>query len=261
MEDVEDRKMNSKIKLVDVHCHLTLLKHKKEVLDKISNDMEFAVTSGIDVKDGKKSLDLAKQSNNVFITLGFSPVSVPDSNQKEYFDFVNETVGNPKLVGIGEVGLDYYWEKIPARRKVQMKFFIKAIELANDLKKVLVIHTRDAFDDTIKTLERHTPNKFFIHSFRYGKSKARRIIDLGGYISLSTAMIKFPNDYTKLIKVAPLEYMLTETDSPYLSPDKGDNVPWNVEKSIKMIARIKEMEPEEVSKQVEKNAKNVFGIR
>ncbi len=244
--------------LIDVHCHLTLVKGKERTIKEIENKMKLVVTSGIDINDGRKSLEIASRSEKIEVTLGFSPVNVKARSWDEFERFVIEN--KDSILGIGEVGLDYYWEKIPTKRELQKEFFAKSIGLAEELRMPLVIHTRDAFDDTVKILERNTPKQFFIHSFKYKWARAKQIIDLGGFVSLSTAIVRFKKDYTKLIKNVPLEYILTETDAPYLSPDKKANVPWNVEKSIYTIAGIKELDVEEVSNQICKNVEKVFDI-
>ncbi len=253
------------MRLVDVHCHLTEYKEKKISLDEILErlgDMDLVVTSGITPEDNRESLEIAKRAGckNLFVTFGLNPVSL-GRNPALFQEYMDSLVQDDCIVGIGEVGLDYYWEKDEKARARQREFFVRFIDLANDLGKVLVIHTRSAMKDTLDILESNTPDKFFIHSFRGSLPQARRVIDLGGFISLSTAMVRFPDAYRKLINNIPLEYILTETDSPYLAPVKGEiNYPWNVEKSITFISREIGEAPEKVSRTIYKNAKSVLGV-
>ncbi len=250
------------IKLVDVHFHIT--EYKEDVRGQVVKGLDklcLAVSSGITPSDNIKTLTILKNVPNTLVTFGLNPVSLgkDESLFEEYMDVLAEH--KDKVAGIGEVGIDYYWEKDEFFRKRQRDFFVKFIELSDELKKPLVIHTRSAMKDTLEILEKNTPSNFFIHSFRGSVSQAKRVVDMGGRISLSTAMVRFPRDYTKLINNVPLEYILTETDAPYLSPVKGEtNYPWNVMESLKMIADVLEMDIIEVSDRIYKNAVSVFGV-
>ncbi len=248
--------------LVDVHCHLSMYENVNNVINGIrSRSMDLVVTSGITPEDNIKSLEISKTSNGILVTFGLNPVSL-GRNPRIFDEYMDVLMKNKEYVsGIGEVGIDYYWEKNEHAREIQRKFFSRFIQMSNDMKKPLIIHTRSAMSDTLNILERETPEKFFIHSFRGSVSQARRVIDLGGLISLSTAIVRFPGAYKRLINFVPPEYILTETDSPYLSPTKGEtNFPWNVEKSLMFISKEKEMDAKKLSEIVRGNAQRIFGI-
>ncbi len=249
--------------LVDVHCHLTTYSagELKEVIQKIEAEMSLVVTSGITPTDNLKSLEIARNTEKILVTFGLNPVSL-GRDEKLFEEYLKAVYANSKIVsGIGEVGLDYYWEKEESGRARQREFFPRFIDLARELGKPLIVHSRSAMKDTLAILERHTPDKFFIHSFRGSPSQARKVVDLGGLVSLSTAMVRFPKEYTKLINSVPLEYILTETDAPYLAPRKGEqNYPWNVRESIAFIAQTLDQDMEDVAKQVYKNAISMFGM-
>ncbi len=251
------------IPLVDVHFHITEYKPHEipGILSRLES-MKLVVSSGITPTDNVKTLSLMSNLKNALVTFGLNPVSVgkDPSLFDSYLDVLNEH--RDEVAGIGEVGIDYYWESDEFNRKVQKEMFNRFIDLANELRKPLVIHTRSAMKDTLDILEKNTPHAFFIHSFRGSVSQARRVVELGGYVSLSTAMVRFPRDYTKLINNIPLEYILTETDAPYLSPVKGEtNYPWNVSQSLEMMSRVLDQDIHDVADVIYRNALSVFGVR
>jgi TatD DNase family protein len=180
-----------------------------------------------------------------------------------------------KIVGIGEVGLDYHWEKNPEKREKQKEVFSKFIELAVELKKPLVIHSWDAEGDCFEMVKNVDVPVIF-HCFSGSRELAEDILKKGFCISFSTQVL-FSKNHKKLAKLVPLSQMTLETDSPFLSPykfadnsgkaelarsgfDPARNYPWNVKLSAAKIAEIKKVDAAEVLEKTAENAEKIFRL-
>lgn len=193
---------------------------------------------------------------------GISPNDVLNVD-KGAFDEIEKLAKNEKVVAIGEIGLDYYWNK--ENKELQKEFFIKQIEIANRLDLPVTIHTRDAYLDTIDILKNVMPckNKGIFHCCPLNVELIKDGLKLGYYISFS-GVITFKNAKPELaIKEVPLDRILIETDSPYLSPEpyRGKrNDARNVLEVAKKISEIKQIPLEEVAKITYENAKKIYKI-
>ena len=163
-----------------------------------------------------------------------------------------------RIAAVGEVGLDYHWEKDINKRQQQKIVFGKFIDLAKELKKPLVIHSWDAEWDCFDMVK-NSGLKCVFHCFSGPLDLAKEIIDAGFHISISTHIV-FSKHHRKLAKIIPIERLLLETDSPFLDPNREKNFPWNIKLSAEKIARIKHLTSEEVLKKAEENAVKFFGL-
>ena len=206
--------------------------------------------------------------DTIYSICGISPNDIPQSEQElwksidEIIQIVKEK-NSKKLVAIGEIGLDYYWNK--ENSDLQKQAFIKQIELANEMKLPIVIHSRDASVDTIDIIRNHRVKKAGIfHCCQLNQELVRQALELGYYISFA-GPITFKNSKNApdVVKMVPLDRILIETDSPYLSPEPNRgkrNDCRNVKYVAQKIADIKEISLEEVAKKTYENAMRIFEI-
>ena len=239
--------------MIDTHCHLDCIDNVEEL---IKNFDGIIITSGCDDISNKKVIDLANKYKNVFGTLGIHPEEV----DKPYnLDYIIQNVDNPKIVGIGEIGLDYHYVKDNIEK--QKDLFRKQLDIATEYNLPVVVHSRDAIEDTYNILSEYKL-KGSIHCFSSSLEMARKFIDLGYKIGVG-GVVTFKNGkkLREIVNGIDIKDILTETDSPYLSPEPNRgkvNNPSNVFYVIKEIANIKEISFEDVKKITVDNAKKVF---
>ncbi|MEJ5186754.1 MAG: TatD family hydrolase [Candidatus Geothermincolales bacterium] len=208
------------IELTDTHAHLDLLgEDLAEVVVRAKDaGVTRIVTVGIDIPSSRKALEIARMLPEVYATVGVHPHSADELDGKA-LDELREMATDPRVVAIGETGLDYYRDLSP--RDLQKKAFLAQLELALELSLPLVVHDRDAHDDVLSILERYAPFKsgFIMHCFSGDMAIARAVIEMGGYVSVA-GTVTIPNAH-RLREVArdvPLERLVLETDCPFLSP-------------------------------------------
>jgi len=249
--------------VIDSHCHLDF-KHfnrdREAVMDNARRaGVERMINSGVDYSTNSKSLELAKNYDFISATLGLSPNSIDGKNDPEIKMLLDQIQENAsQAVGIGEAGLDYYHCKDTPRRERQAEIFKKVIAIAESLNLALVIHSRDAEPlalDMVKHLDR-----VVFHCYSGTLPTMKEAQDRGYYISLATNVCR-SGHHQSLARNVSLDHLLVETDSPFLSPRKGRNEPANVLDSVRLIARIKGLEPQEVAKQTITNTKRIYNIR
>lgn len=210
----------------------------------------------------ESTLQLAAQYSHVYAAIGIHPDEVGDLNEETYAK-VQEWCTKPKVVAVGEIGLDYYWDN--ASHEVQKYWFIRQLTLARELGLPVIIHSRDAAEDTLQIMKEHgTGIRAVIHCYSYSVEHAKEYVKMGYYIGIG-GVITFTNA-KKLKEVAeaiPLESILLETDCPYLSPVpyRGKrNSSLNLVYVAQEIAKIKNCSYEEVTSGTEKNAREFFGV-
>ncbi len=255
------------MKAIDTHCHLnhtlkrglklnTILQHARE------NNVVALIDSPVYIADYLQSIRFHKRySDKIFVTLGAPPANYHEINIDSVIVNIREHAEKEEIVGIGEVGLDYYWVKKQAIRAKQHEIFKRFIKLANELNLPLTVHSRDAEKDSVDILSTaETP--VIMHSFSGEVETALECVDRGYYISIPTAVTN-RKKYRRLAETVPLENLLTETDSPYLSPfpDKKRNEPANVIYAVKEIAKIKELPEDEVANVTTNNAIKIFNLK
>lgn len=251
------------MKLVDTHCHLDNEKFDEdrlEVIERIKENLEFCVNIGYDLASSKKSLELAKEYDFIYAVIGVHPIDIAEYSEEVEKEL--EILGkNPKVVAIGEIGLDYHWMTEP--KEVQEERFKRQLELAERLNKPVVIHTRDAMEDTVNILKEYPNITGVIHCYPGSLETAKQLVDrfylgIGG-----TLTFKNSKKAVEVVKDIPLDRIVIETDCPYLTPEpfRGKrNEPIYVEYVAKKIAEIKEISVEDVTKVTTENAKKLYRI-
>ena len=256
----------------DSHSHYNDEKFNEDREKIIKDTFESGITkfvcAGYNIPSSLFSLELSKKYEYIYSICGISPNDIPQSEQElwksidEIIQIVKEK-NSKKLVAIGEIGLDYYWNK--ENSDLQKQAFIKQIELANEMKLPIVIHSRDASVDTIDIIRNHRVKKAGIfHCCQLNQELVRQALELGYYISFA-GPITFKNSKNApdVVKMVPLDRILIETDSPYLSPEPNRgkrNDSRNLVYIAEKIANVKNISLEEVAKKTYENAMRIFEI-
>lgn len=243
----------------DTHAHLAEDAFKDDINEVIQrakdHNVKKIVLIGCEIDGAKKALALA-QTNDMFeVAIGFHPGDVLSHHD---YDLMFAMMKDEKVKLIGEIGLDFYWDKEPAHHLLQEELFIKQIEWANQLNKPISIHTRDASKRTFELLSEHPVNrKGIMHCFSGSLEMAKEYIKMGYYISLA-GPVTFKNAHVPkdVAKYIDINYLLIETDSPYLTPHpyRGKrNESFYVVETAKVIAEIRNISLEDLSVILEKN--------
>ena len=217
------------------------------------------INSGVDYSTNARSLELADKYEFISATLGLSPNTLPEIKEPELkmlFEQIEKNADH--AIGIGEAGLDYYHCKDAPTRNQQAKVFRQVIDLAASLNKPLVIHSRDAEQqalDMVKHLD-----KVIFHCYSGTLSTMKEAIDRGFYISIATNVCR-SGQHQILARNVSLDRLLIETDSPFLSPRRGRNEPSFVLDSVRLIARIRGIEPQELARITAENTKRIYNIQ
>jgi TatD DNase family protein len=216
------------------------------------------INSGISLKGNRMSLELAEKNEDIHAALGLSTDIGREGNDDVINSILTQIEANAEnAVGIGEAGLDFQDCKTNEERERQTASFKKVIEIAKNLDKPLVVHARLAEAEVLKLVR--DVDTVIYHCYSGPVETMQEIVDAGYYISLAT-LVCFSEHHQALAAEVPLENLLLETDSPFLSPRKGRNEPAYIADSIPVIAQFKEMEPAEIARVATENARRVFGI-
>ncbi len=252
------------MKVIDVHCHLQHEKftpNRDEVIAEAKEKMEFLIVAGANPEWNRGAISLSeKHKGFIYAVIGLQPVDAVKRSEEEFEEelgFIRKQA--KKIVGIGEIGLDYHWIKDDKERAIQRERFEKLLKLAEELKLPVVIHSWDAEAEVVEILSKHNLKAVVMHCFSGSKEVMDRALTLGYYISFSTA-IAFSKSAKKLARDCPLDRMLVETDAPYLDPAKGINMPWNTAIVIRKIAESKKISEDDILSKVVENARKIFGI-
>ncbi len=217
------------------------------------------INSGVDYSTNARSLELARKYDFISATLGLSPnilESIKEPELDRIFEQIKENAG--QALGIGEAGLDYYHCKNAPARQRQAEVFKKVIDLAASLDMPLVIHSRDAEQPALEMVK-HLDRVVF-HCYSGSLATMKEAIDRGFYISLATNLCR-SGLHQILAKNVSLDRLLVETDSPFLSPRRGRNEPSFVLDSVRLIARLRGREPQEIARITADNTKRIYNIR
>ena len=239
--------------MVDTHCHIT--SEYYDNIDEVINKMKdnIIIVSGTNKEDIKEVISLCNYKN-IYGTIGIYPTEELD------LKIIEDNINNKKIVGIGEIGLDYHLEH---NKEEQKNKFIKQLDLARKYNKTVVIHTRDAIQDTYDILKNYKDLKKVIHCYSGSLEMAKEFIKIGCRLGIG-GVLTFKNSKLKdVVKEIDLKYLLLETDSPFLAPEpyRGTkNEPYNVIYVAKKIAEIKNISLEEVLDITTLNAKDQFDL-
>lgn len=241
---------------VDVHCHLDdpKLDLKKVIPRALEEGVKYMISNGTNVKSNREVLKISKKHKEVKAALGFYPLDAIKVSEEEFLEEL-DFIKKQKIVALGEVGLDGKWE--PETISLQKKRFEEIISLSEKMKIPLIVHSRKAEQECIDILE-SCKSKVVFHCYGGNMTQAKRIIDNGWYFSIPTSIGNSKN-LKKVVDNAFMSQLLSETDSPYLSPYQSQiNEPANIPVVINEIASIKKMEKIEVMNNIFFNFKKVF---
>ncbi|MBR3254935.1 MAG: TatD family hydrolase [Clostridia bacterium] len=231
----------------------------------IKENITKFITCGYDLEGSKKAIEIANNCDFTYATVGISPNDIPQNEEElwKQLDEIKQLATNKKVVAIGEIGLDYYWNK--DNKELQIKAFIKQIDIANELNLPIVIHTREAVMDTIQVLKEHpVTNKGVFHCCPLNRELVKEALKLDFYISFA-GVVTFKNakNADEIINMVPVDKFLIETDSPYLAPEpvRGTrNTPANVIFVAAKVASSRNISIEEIAKASYENACKLFKI-
>lgn len=252
--------------LVDTHCHLDFPEFNQdrdEVVRRArGNGIEYLINIGSSLEGSRKSVELARQYDSVYATVGIHPHEA-DKFEKNDQGVLEGLAKEKKVVAIGEIGLDYY--KNYSKPENQRSLFVSLIQLSKELGLPIVIHNREAQGDTLKILKEYMPIRAVVHCFSGDNNFLKECLDLGFFVSFTCNITyKKAENLRNLVKVTPLNRLLLETDAPFLPPEvfRGKrNEPLYVKYLAQEISSIKEINLEEAAKVTTENAKNFFNLR
>lgn len=251
--------------IFDTHAHYDDEKFdidREDVLNDLKNhDVNLVVNIGCDEKTSINSIKLAEKYDFLYATVGFHPHSAKEFEEK-HIDMLKEMAKHEKVLAIGEIGLDYYYDNSP--REIQKEVFAKQLQIANELSLPVVIHDRDAHKDCLDVINTHSPEKLVYHCYSGSPEYAEILLKKGYKMSFGGALtFKNARVSQEVIDFLPLEAIMLETDCPYLSPvpHRGKR---NDSRYINLIAEkiseIKGISYEKVLEITYNNGKEFFGI-
>ena len=256
------------MKLIDTHCHLTDGRLRSQLAGVLARaaDAKVAaiITVGSDLADSAAAAVLARQYEQVFFAAGVHPHEAKDVGG-DYLDALTELARHPKNVAIGEIGLDYHYDLSP--RKIQQRVFAEQLALAKAAGKAAIIHTREAFDDTLAVVDESgiDASAVVFHSFTGDATDARRVLDMGAAVSFS-GIVTFKKAAALRESAALVgdDRLLIETDAPYLSPEPvrkaKTNEPANVAHVAACLAQVRRTSLERIAELTAANAARLFGV-
>ncbi|WBF10666.1 TatD family hydrolase [Methanothermobacter marburgensis] len=251
--------------MIDVHCHLDFKdfnRNREEVIERAKEKLRAIIDSGVGLGGNRRALALASDYPGfIYPTMGFHPADASKARP----ELIEEVAGQieshiDRIVAIGETGMDFHHTSDAEGRRRQEEAFRIFAKLAEEHDMPLVVHARDAEERALEIVLEHSIPEVVFHCYGGSLSTAEKIIDAGYHISIST-LVTFSDHHMKLVEDLPLESMLTETDSPYLSPFRGKrNEPAFVAEAVKKIAEIKETDVEDVDRVTTSTAERIFGL-
>lgn len=269
-------------KYIDIHCHTNFQVFKEDYKDVIKRALRgdtWLINVGTQADTSQRAIEIAREyPEGVYASIGLHPIHTGKSyhDEKELGEggaeftsrgevFDHDTylalAKDPKTVAIGECGLDYYRTE-PESIEKQKQAFIAQIELANEVGKPLMLHVRDAYEDTLEILKKYAKVKGAVHFFVGTPAQAKNFLDFGFMLSF-TGVLTFTHDYDEVVKTAPLDMILNDTDSPYVAPvpHRGkQNEPAYIREVTKRIAELKGISEEEAASAIMANARRLFKI-
>ena len=251
---------------VDTHCHLNsdaLLDKRDQVLQEARDvGVELIIVPGFDLETSKKAIAISHQYEGVYAAVGFHPTEIKNYGEDEY-NWLKDAVQDPKVVAVGEIGLDYHWDT--TTKEEQVNSFIKQLQIAKEANKPVIIHSRDAHQDTFDIISKyHGSQGGVMHSYAGSAEMALLYNKMGFFISLG-GPVTFTNakEPKRVASIVDVDFLLTETDSPYLAPHpyRGtENSPRYIPLIAQTIASIKGMEVDDFKKSVRANVHKLFKI-
>ena len=257
------------MRLFDTHAHLSyppLSEMESEILEKAAAaGLEGICAIATNLQSSYACVDIAERNENVFASVGIHP-NEAHKGTRDHWAEIKQLAKRPEAVALGETGLDRHWDDCPF--ETQQEWFVKHIELSHETELPLVVHMRECEQDILETFRQHHNQGQIIgimHSFTGKAETAKECLDFGMYVSFA-GMVTYKNaaDLREVAKEIPLDRLLVETDSPYLTPHphrgQRPNLPHMVQHTAACLAEVLEMSPEEIGEATTENARRVFGV-
>lgn len=252
------------MKFIDIHAHLNFPEYDEdrgEVIKRLQEAEIGVINVGTDIKTSGEVVKLAEENENMWATVGVHPHAAG-----EEIDFAELEIlaRHPKVVAIGECGLDFFRLEAgdEATKQKQRELFIKQIELAQQVGKPLMLHIRECYDEVLEILKQYPKVKAHAHFFAGNSEQLQKFLDRGDTVSF-TGVITFTHDYDELIQQAPLDRLMTETDAPYVAPVpyRGKrNEPLYVREVVAKLAELRGVSVEVLTGQAIRNANQAFNL-
>lgn len=253
--------------LIDSHAHLddeAFNEDRKELIEKIREEgIEYVMNIAASLSSIQSSIALAEQYDFVYTSVGVHPCETQELNE-EALTWMRKQLSHPKVKAVGEIGLDYYWNE--PQKEVQHKWFRKQLRLAHEANLPIIIHSRDAAADTYGIMKEEGADGLtgVIHCYSYTRETARNYLNWNYYFGIGgVSTFQNAKKLKEAIEYIPIEYILLETDSPYLAPVpfRGKrNSPLNLSIIAQAVAEIKEMDVEEVIRITGENSKKLYNL-
>lgn len=251
--------------IIDTHAHLyydNIVIYLEEILKRaVDAGIKRIIVPAVDLKTSKEIIQLSEKHDIIFCAVGFHPCDVQKSKISD-IDELEKLLSHEKVVAIGETGLDYYWDK--STIELQKEFFNQQIDLAKDKGLPIVIHTRDSTEDAIELISKKYDNSLSgqFHCFGGMVKDAEKVLEMNNFYLSFCGNVTFKNfKEMDVVEYVPSSRMLSETDSPFLTPvpNRGKvNEPSNIVYTIKKIAEVKQMDEEKLKNDLYQNAENLF---
>ena len=250
--------------LIDTHAHYddaAFDEDRKQLISFLKEENIIAIDAGASMKSTAKAVELALEYDNIYALAGVHPDDVADLSDDDMQQLIEYT-GNSKVVGIGEIGLDYHWDDVP--RDVQKKWFIKQLDIAKQTRMPVCIHSRDAAQDTLDIIRNYSDglSGAVMHCYSYGVDLAKEYLKLGFFFGIG-GVVTFKNGkkMKEVVEFLPIESIVLETDCPYLAPEPNRgrrNSSLYLNYVADAIAQIKGISAEQVIEITEQNARRLY---
>jgi TatD DNase family protein len=257
------------MKLIDTHCHLTFEDFTRDIDGVIARSLAVGVTEwitvGTNLQENRKAIEFAERFENMYAAVGIHPHDAKTVTAQMLAE-LKKMAQHKKVAAIGETGLDYHYDFSP--RQQQKEVFAEHLKIAAELSLPVIIHCREAFDETMQILEEHrsTVKKVVFHCFSGSPEQAKVVLDKGFYISY-TGVVTFKNARIKqeAARIVPLDRLMLETDSPYMSPEpmrrQKVNEPALMIHTARFLAELKQMDLEDFAEAITATSKDFFGLK
>jgi len=254
--------------LIDSHAHIDDEKFNEDREAVLENarvgGVEIIINPGADEASSLRAIAMSEKYSMVYATVGIHPHDAKDYDTQKTGQLLRKWAKKDKVVAIGEIGLDYHYDLSP--RDVQQSVFIDQLSVAKEVKLPIVIHNRESMEDMVRILKEHFSPEYggVMHSYSGSAEMAKVFLDMGFYLSISGSLtFKNARKLPEVVAMMPLDRLLIETDSPYLTPTphRGKrNEPAYVRLVAEEIARLRGISLDEVSEITSANSKKIFGI-
>lgn len=254
--------------IIDTHTHYddeAFDEDREELLGRLCNEgIESIINVAANMKGVRNTLELVRSHDFIFGAVGVHPDDVGELDDSAFAE-LEEAARADKIVAVGEIGLDYYWDK--EARELQQEMFVRQIELARRVNLPVIIHSREAAEDTMRIVKEACGNgmRGVMHCYSYSPEQAKEYLDMGLYLGIGGVLtFKNAKKLKEAVALAPLERLVLETDCPYLAPEPNRgkrNSSLNLSYVAEAIAAIKGVRSEEIIEATNVNARRLFGLK